>query len=122
MRSIAKILVTVSLLVGALTCFGGGFLTNAAAQESAEAAILEQQLKLAANKYEQQQKKNARRLQWRLEYKQRLARKFKALIAKARVQHARIEHWQNLRLRQLRAQANRNHGKKRIQVATTYFR
>jgi hypothetical protein len=51
MGSTTKILITGSLVFGALTCLASYSLPTAAAEVSAEAAILEEQLRGAARDY-----------------------------------------------------------------------
>lgn len=121
MLSITSKLVAGSFVIGALTCSGDWLLPTAAAQDSAEAAILEDQLREAARYYEQQGKETER-FQQQFQRKQRVAREFESLIAKATAQHARIQHWEKKRAAGMRTHARSDDRRKRLQMATTLSR
>jgi hypothetical protein len=121
MLSITGKLVAGSFVIGALACLGDCFLPTAAAQDSGEAAILEDQLREVVRYYEQQ-RKETERLQQQFQRKQRLAKEFESLIAKAEVQRARIQQWEKKRATGLRTHARSDDRKKRLQVATTLSR
>ncbi len=118
MRSFTKKLVAGSCLLGALTCLAGCTFNAVAAQDSPEAAILEEQLRQAARYYEQQ-RKETERVQRQFDNKQRLAREYQSLIAKAKAQHAKIQQWDKKRFAELKTRAKSDHRKKRLQMATT---
>jgi septal ring factor EnvC (AmiA/AmiB activator) len=119
MRSLTRELVAGSCLLGALTCFAGCSFNAVAAQDSPEAAVLEEQLRQAARYYEQQRKETDR-LQRQIDSKERLARQFQSLIAKAQAQHAKIQQWEKKRSAEMKTLAKSDHRKKRLEMATTF--
>jgi hypothetical protein len=122
MGSSAKNFVRGSLLLSLLR-YGWSLVqpTAAASQDSPEGAILDRELKEAAQELQLQNKEQAR-AQKQLERKQRSTREFEALLAKARQQHARIKQWQKGRSAELKIYSTSSHKKRRLLVATTLFR
>jgi hypothetical protein len=122
MGSSAKNFVRRSLLLS-LLLYGCSLVqpTAAASQDSPEGAILDRELKEAAQELQVQKKEQAR-AQKQLERKQRSTGEFETLLAKARQQHARIKQWQKGRSTELRIYSTSAHKKRRLLVATTLSR
>jgi len=119
MGSSTKNFVSGSLLLSLVLC-GWALVQPAAAasQDSPEAAILDQALKEAAQE-QQQLKKGQARAQKQLQRKQRFAKEFEDLLAKAKQQQARIKQWQKGRSTELKIYSTSAHKKRRLLVATT---
>lgn len=95
--------------------------TAVASQDSPEAAIFDQALKEVAQECAQLKDEEAR-AQKQLQAKQRFAREFETLLAKARQQHSKIKQWQKGHAKERKIYASGSRHKKRLLVATTMFR
>jgi hypothetical protein len=91
------------------------------AKDSVKTTSLAQKLPEVGDPLEQQQKE-ALKAQNEAQRRQRIAREFETLLAKARLQHAQIARWHKERSNKLNAQAMTSSAKKRAKLATTWNR